>query len=132
MKYEDQNIYRIRTSKRQFSQHIHYRTGDGQMMTAIQDNDEEPLTELGLEECVESGMRGLFRRLACAGERENKASRSVFLSACRYGCMIKLQLILLVDAPTFRLYPAAWSHGGPKRYEYSPTAATRAIFNFEY
>ena len=43
------------------------------MMTAIQDNDEESITELELEECVESGMRIV---LPVRGEQGTKASQA--------------------------------------------------------
>lgn len=48
------------------------------MMAAVQDNYEESLTELGLEECVESGMRERIAFTPVQGEWENKVSRSVF------------------------------------------------------
>lgn len=73
------------------------------MTAAVWDNDEESLTELGLEECVESRMRERIVPCicACAGEREKQSQPQRLPSACRHGCMIILQLTLLVDAPTF-------------------------------
>lgn len=86
------------------------------MMAAVWDNDEESLTELGLEECVESGMRERIVPCicACAGGTGKTKSAAASSSACRHGCMIKLQLTLLVDAPTFDYIQPHGRTEGPK------------------
>ena len=86
------------------------------MMAAVWDNDEESLTELGLEECVESGMRERIVPCICACAGGTGKTKSAAASSLRLQAWVHDQTATHPSCrcSDLRLYPAAWSHGGPK------------------
>src|SRR6202035_2153097 len=80
------------------------------------DNDEESLTELGLEECVESGMIGRIVPCicACAGGMGKQSQPKRLPSRLQAWVHDQTATHPSCRCSDLRLYPAAWSHGGPK------------------
>ena len=82
------------------------------MMAAVQDNDEESLTELGLEECDERKNCSVHLRL-CRG---NGKTMSAEASSLRLQAWVHDQTATHPSCrcSDLRLYPAAWRTEGLK------------------